>query len=62
MLVYMCDGLEDDDLGEGGNCDTDVSSNIKQCLQSLLIAAWAVGGSVSNLAQNSSVILTSLLF
>ena len=48
MLVYVCDGLEDDDLGAGGACDSDVSSRVQQCLGSILIAAWAVGGSVSN--------------
>ena len=47
MLVYICDGLQEEDLGSGGNCDTEVSYRIKQCLKSLLIAAWAVGGSVS---------------
>ena len=47
MLVYICDGLEDEDLGAGGDCDTVVSSRVRNCLSSLLIAAWAVGGSVS---------------
>ena len=48
MLVYVCDGLdEDSDLGQGGNCDgNDISNNIKSCLSQLLIGAWAVGGSV----------------
>ena len=48
MLVYICDGLEDEDLGAGGDCDTAVSSRVRNCLSSLLIAAWAVGGSVSH--------------
>ena len=47
MLIYICDGLEESDLGAGGNCDNGaVSDRVTQCLASLLIAAWAVGGSV----------------
>ena len=53
--MYICDGLDDDDLGAGGNCDNDeVSSQIKLCLRSLLIAAWAVGGSVRKSCINFS--------
>ena len=48
MLVYSCDGLEESDLGEGGNCDNGVSPRVQACLRSLLIAAWAIGGSVRN--------------
>lgn len=47
MLVYICDGLnEETDLGQGGNCDSDISDNMKSCLSQLLIGAWAIGGSV----------------
>ena len=49
MLVYLCDGLQDSDLDVGGNCDSDISSRIRYCLSQLLIAAWAVGGSVSKI-------------
>ena len=49
MLVYICNGLKEEDLGAGGNCDNDVSSRVQSCLGSLMIAAWAVGGSVSKL-------------
>ena len=48
MLVYICDGLEESDLGPGGECD-DQSDAINDCLGELLIAAWAVGGSVSGI-------------
>ena len=46
ILVYICDGLQEEDLGKGGDCDTSISERVGRCLGSLLIAAWAVGGSV----------------
>ena len=49
-LVYVCDGLEGEDLGPGGNCDTNVSSRVLDCLASSLIGAWAVGGTVSRIS------------
>lgn len=48
MLVYVCNGLEESDLGQGGACFTGgVSDRVAACTGDLLIAAWAVGGSVS---------------
>uniref|UniRef100_A0A1X7UIG5 DOMON domain-containing protein n=1 Tax=Amphimedon queenslandica TaxID=400682 RepID=A0A1X7UIG5_AMPQE len=45
ILVYVCDGLDNSDTGKGGNCDTEISDNMRNCLSQTLIAAWAVGGS-----------------
>ena len=44
MLVYMCDGLQESDLGPGGEC-SDINNG---CFTEFLIAAWTIGGSVSN--------------
>ena len=63
MLVHICDGLEDSDLGPGGECD-DQSDAINRCLGELLIGTWAVGGTVSviifwfNIRNTTSVIKT----
>ena len=48
MLVYTCNGLNETDLGSGGQCSQQ-SDRINLCRGSagLLIAAWAVGGVVS---------------
>ena len=48
MLVYICDGLEDSDLGPGGECRNQ-SDAINHCLGELLIGTWAVGGTVSGI-------------
>ena len=48
MLVYICDGLEDSDLGPGGECRNQ-SDAINRCLGELLIGTWAVGGTVSGI-------------
>ena len=49
MLLYTCDGLQESDLGPGGDCfDGSVSSRVTACTtQSVLLAGWSVGGSVS---------------
>ena len=51
ILVYTCNGLtEEDIIGQGGDCDQQ-SRRINNCRSTggLLIAAWAVGGSVNTL-------------
>lgn len=48
ILVYICNGLDESDTGQGGNCDSDISNQMRSCLSQTLIAAWAVGGSVRN--------------
>jgi hypothetical protein len=48
MLIYICNGLEDSDIGpqSGGNClDGSVSNRITACARQMLLAAWSVGGS-----------------
>ncbi len=50
ILVYTCNTLTNDDLGPGGNCDTQVSERIENCQagRGALIGGWAVGGTVSD--------------
>ena len=51
ILVYTCNGLTEEDLiGQGGDCDQQ-SRRIRHCRGTggLLIAAWAVGGTVNAL-------------
>ena len=44
MLVYICDSLNETDIGNGANCD-DVTESVDDC-KVQLISAWAVGGEV----------------
>ena len=51
ILVYTCNGLTEEDLiGQGGDCDQQ-SRRMDYCRGTggLLIAAWAVGGTVNTL-------------
>ena len=43
-MVFVCDGLQDEDLGPGSDCDY-VSDRVEQCFDDV-IGSWAVGGSV----------------
>ncbi len=47
--MYTCDILTNDDLGPGGSCNTQ-SQRINNCRggNGVLIAAWAIGGIVSD--------------
>jgi hypothetical protein len=47
MIIFLCDGLVDADLGPGGHCynSNHSSDGIMACTGSTYIAAWAVGGS-----------------
>ena len=48
MLVYSCNGLTNDDLGPGGDCNTQ-SQRIGICrAYGVFVAGWAVGGIVSD--------------
>ena len=47
LLIYLCEGLENAHVGNGGGCDDDnVANEVKSCRGGVLIAAWAVGGEV----------------
>ena len=50
MLVYLCNGLQESDLGPGGECFISASrQRVDSCTRGSLVAGWAVGGSVSKL-------------
>ena len=59
--MYLCDGLDQTDVGTSGPCGGAVSSSVSQCLAGELIAAWAVGGSVSLLWCSSLCVLTCIM-
>ena len=46
LLIYLCEGLNDTHVGNGGPCDDGVANEVQECLRGTLIAAWAVGGEV----------------
>ncbi len=48
--MYTCNTLTIEDLGPGGDCDTQVSERIRNCRagSGAMIAGWAVGGTVSD--------------
>ena len=48
LLIYLCDNLEATDVGVSAPCGGAVAATVSQCLSGELIAAWAVGGNVSN--------------
>ena len=51
ILVYTCNRLTEEDLiGQGGECDQQ-SGRIRQCISAggVVIAGWAVGGTVNTL-------------
>ena len=50
ILVYLCEGMNltgHPDVGVNHECDG-ISEEIEPCRLSITIAAWAVGGNVSN--------------
>lgn len=47
ILAYLCDSLEQSDIGASAPCGGAVGSSVSQCLAGELIAGWAVGGNVS---------------
>ena len=47
LLVYLCDGLSEAHVGNGGDCRDGVANEVVECRGGTLIAAWAVGGEVS---------------
>ena len=48
LLIYLCDGVNDTHVGNGGECDEGVPEAVSACRGGTLIAAWAVGGEVSS--------------
>ena len=57
FLIYVCTGLNDTHVGNGGDCDDDVANEVQECRGGTLIAAWAVGGEVS-----SNIVCTRTVF
>lgn len=43
--MFICNGLDDVELGDGGPCGS-VDRRIQQCLSGALLGGWAVGGEV----------------
>ena len=54
ILVYLCDSLDQSDVGTSAECGGAVSSSVSECLAGELIAAWAVGGNVSSYSTTKS--------
>ena len=50
MLVYLCAGLNETEVNHSAACHGEVGTSVFECLDGELVAAWAVGGGVSNLA------------
>ena len=48
LLVYLCDGINETHVGNGGECEEGVPEAVAACRQGTLIAGWAVGGEVSS--------------
>jgi len=46
-LLYLCDDLNATHVGESGTCNVQVSNTVRGCRLGVLIAAWAIGGTVS---------------
>ena len=44
MVVHICDGLEEEDMGAGGLCSEMMNERLQFCLHSIVVAAWAFGG------------------
>ena len=47
LVVYLCTGLDDTQVGNGGECEEGVGDKIKECRSGTILAGWAVGGEVS---------------
>ena len=48
MLLYLCDGINETHVGNGGKCNEGVPEAVAACRRGTLIAGWAVGGEVSS--------------
>ena len=46
LLIYLCEGLNDTHVGNGGDCEGNVANEVAECRGGTIIAAWAVGGEV----------------
>lgn len=55
LLIYLCDGLNNTHVGASGDCDDGVDESVQECRGGTLIAAWAVGGDVSDKRHQYSV-------
>ncbi len=51
MLIFLCMSVTDMDVGSGSVCDS-ASINVSSCRRESLLAAWAVGGTVSAHSQS----------
>ena len=48
LVVYLCSGINDTHVGNGGECEEGVANEVAECRIEVIIAAWAVGGEVSS--------------
>ncbi|CAI8042462.1 DBH-like monooxygenase protein 1 homolog, partial [Geodia barretti] len=46
LLIYLCEGVNDTHVGNGGECEDGVPEAVSACRSGILVAAWAVGGEV----------------
>ena len=49
MLVYICAGLNETQVNDSAPCEGGVGESLSECRFGEVIAAWAVGGEVSNI-------------
>ena len=50
ILVYICAGLNATQVNDSAPCNGDVGESLNECRGGEVIASWAVGGGVSNVA------------
>ena len=48
LVIYLCTSLNDTYVGNGGDCDDGVGSEVSECRGGRVIAVWAVGGEVGS--------------
>ena len=46
LLVYVCEGINETHVGNGGVCEEGVPEAVSACRSGTVVAAWAVGGEV----------------
>ena len=50
FIVYLCSSVNENHVGNGGECDTAVGSDVViMCRSGKAIAVWTIGGEVSSL-------------
>ena len=51
MLIYICSSLDQAEVGSSAPCFGHVGESVSECRLGTVMAAWAVGGTVSTMAQ-----------